>query len=381
MLLNFRRTSPTNRIKNYVLSLRTLCDSGSTFVRQLFTYGVSVFHIRCSITINSILFGSTPMKILSSADIHINLHKKKDKVPYKWQKDRFMLLFDKLLELEKDCDVHIISGDVFDKSPQTDEIAIFLSYINRVTIPTYIIDGNHEATSKGKTFLSFFAEQHTVSNKNVTFITENTNMEIMGQMFQFFPYTAVSKNNFPEPIQDSILVTHIRGDVPPHIKAEVDLEKLRPWKLILLGDLHYRHKHEPYDMYYPGSPLNTNFDREDNKCYGVDIFSFDDINSFSVDFVDLKLPKLLRHTIGPGEEMIEDGYNHIMYEVKGSIDELAKVGQHKLLDKRIVEKSTADSTLDLKDKSIPEELKIYLKYAKVTDIDKVMSVFGGLIIE
>ena len=88
------------------------------------------------------------MKILHSADWHILLHKKK--VPYKWQTNRFKTFFRKLIALEQQCDVHIISGDVLDKKPEPDEVCLFLSYINSVTIPTYIIPGNHEATKKGE---------------------------------------------------------------------------------------------------------------------------------------------------------------------------------------------------------------------------------------
>lgn len=316
------------------------------------------------------------MKILSSADIHINLHKKK--VPYEWQKNRFKLLFDKLLELENNCDVHIISGDVFDKNPQPDEVTLFLSYINRVTIPTYIIDGNHEATSKGKTFLSYFAEDYAVNNKNVSIITDNTNLEILGQMFQFFPYTAVGKKQFPEYIKDSVLVTHVRGDVPPHISAELDLEKLKPWKLILLGDLHWNHKHEPYAMYYPGSPLNTSFDRDDKKRYGVDIIHFENIDNYSVKFIDLKLPKLIRRTINTTEEMVADSYNHIVYEVRGSIDQIAKIEKSELLDKKIVERDTSESTLDLKDKTIYQELELYLDYIAVSNKQAVLQQYKQL---
>jgi len=53
------------------------------------------------------------MKILHVADIHINLHKKK--IPYEWQLNRFNALFQKLLELEQDCDVVVLAGDIFDK--------------------------------------------------------------------------------------------------------------------------------------------------------------------------------------------------------------------------------------------------------------------------
>ena len=110
-------------------------------------------------------------KILCSADWHINLHKKK--VPYDWQTARFREMFRKLLGLESRVDVHVIAGDIFDKKPEPDEISLFLSYINSVTIPTYIIPGNHEATRKGESFFEHLTEKNAIKNENVLVFTRN----------------------------------------------------------------------------------------------------------------------------------------------------------------------------------------------------------------
>ena len=56
------------------------------------------------------------MKILLSADWHIALHKKK--IPNQWQANRFRLFYEKLELFEKECDIHIIAGDIFDKKPE-----------------------------------------------------------------------------------------------------------------------------------------------------------------------------------------------------------------------------------------------------------------------
>jgi len=210
------------------------------------------------------------MKILHSADWHILLHKKK--VPYKWQVNRFKTFFNKLIELEKQCEVHIIAGDIFDKKPEPDEVCLFLSYINSVTIPTYIIPGNHEATRKGETFLEHFTQENAIKNSNVHLITKNKRVQEGSAYFQFFPYGEMQIDNLPViQHEKDILVTHIRGEVPPHITSEYDFEKLRPWKLILLGDLHFAHKYLDYPAYYPGSPLNVTFDRDEKRQYGVNI--------------------------------------------------------------------------------------------------------------
>lgn len=317
------------------------------------------------------------LKILSSADWHVNLHKKK--IPYEWAKNRFLALFQQLRTLEAECDIHVIAGDLFDKKPETDDVALILSYLNSVSIPTIVIPGNHESTRKGDSFWSHFKLENTVKNNLVHILTDNSRIEIAGQGFQAFPYGSVETDCLPDAVEGDILITHIRGEVPPHISAEYDFEKLRPWKLILLGDLHERHRYKDFPAYYPGSPLNTSFDRNDKRSYGVDIINLRSIDDYDVRFVDLRLPKLLRRTINVGQDMTADDYHHVVYEVQGSIDELSKVQKSELLDKKLTVQQDVDSTLDLKNKKIHEELEIYLKHLKVSDVDNVVKTFKDVI--
>ena len=123
------------------------------------------------------------MKILHSADWHINLHKKK--VPVEWSANRFRLFFNELHRLEKNHDVHFLSGDIFDRKPEPDEICLFLRFANAATIPTFIIPGNHEATKRGETFLEHFHEDYAITNPNVVLITKNQKKEVSSQYFQF----------------------------------------------------------------------------------------------------------------------------------------------------------------------------------------------------
>ena len=315
-------------------------------------------------------------KILCSADWHIILHKKK--VPYDWQVSRFKEMFRKLIALEQRCDVHIIAGDIFDKKPEPDEICLFLSYINSVTIPTYIIPGNHEATKKGESFFEYFTQENAIKNENVHVFTRNGNARVGDANFCFFPYGEMQKNNVPPYVRGEILVTHIRGEVKPHITPEFDFERLKSWKLILLGDLHFNHRYGDTNAYYPGSPLNTTFDRDESRQYGVDIYDFIDDSNYSREFYDLDLPKLIRRKISVEEELKPDIKNHVVYEVAGSLDQLAKIENSELLDKKMVEKPREDSTLDLKNKTLHEELEIYLNYIKVSDVDSVINEFKSL---
>lgn len=315
-------------------------------------------------------------KILCSADWHIILHKKK--VPYAWQVNRFREMFRKLIALEQSCDVHIIAGDIFDKKPEPDEICLFLSYINSVTIPTYIIPGNHEATRKGESFFEYFTQENAIKNENVTVFTRNGRASVGKANFCFFPYGEMQNDNLPTYVKGDILVTHIRGEVPPHISPEYDFSRLSPWRLCLLGDLHFNHRYGDTNCNYPGSPLNTTFDRDDTREYGVDIYDFNSDRTYVKRFHNLNLPKLVRRTILAGEPMPTDAKNHVIYEVKGSLDELAKIENTELLDKKMVEKPADDSTLDLKGKTIYEELEIYLGHIKVTDIETVMNEYRSI---
>ena len=313
------------------------------------------------------------IKILHSADWHINLHKKK--VPYEWQANRFRLFFEEIHKLEKNCDVHILTGDVFDRKPEPDEVCLFLRFANSVTIPTYIIPGNHEATRKGKTFLEHFHELHAITNPNVVLITENRSESIRGQDFCFFPYGEMQTDNLPEYKENEILVAHIRGEVPPHITAEYDFEKLRPWPLILLGDIHFNHRYLDYPAYYCGSPLNVTFDRDETKKYGVNVIDYVDHQNYSVDFKVLNLPKLVRRTVEVNDNLEEGGYDHVIYEVTGNLDELSKVKDSKLLDKKIAYKPNEDSKLNLKDKTIVEELTLYLEHIKTGNPKAIIDEF------
>lgn len=316
------------------------------------------------------------LKILSSADWHILLRKKK--VPYEWQEKRFKLMFQKLHELEASCDVHIIAGDIFDKKPEPDEICLFLSYINAVTIPTYVIPGNHEATKKGESFFEHFTQDNAITNKNVHIFTKNGRASVQGQGFQFFPYGEMQLDKVPEYVEGDILVTHIRGEVPPHVTAEFDFERIRQWPITLLGDLHFRHKYQDFNVYYPGSPLNTHFDRDSKRQYGVDIFTVIDPWNYTIDFVDLKLPKLIRKTVSKQSDIIPHEYDHVIYEIVGSIDEVSKIENSELIDKKIATAPSESSKLDLRNKSLVEELQEYLSYIKIEDQEPILNEFKDL---
>ena len=243
-------------------------------------------------------------KLLFCADEHVLLRRKK--VPAEFELNRYKLLFSKLLELSNDHDIVIHGGDMFDMQPTISEVALVVDYLNKQEKPTYIIDGNHEATKKGESFLSELSV--LVSNPLVHIITDICTISVEGTNIGFLPYKCLKTFTGKELTAD-ILVTHVRGEIPPHVKAEVDLSVFRDFDLVLAGDLH-SHDNSQLNIVYPGSPLTTSFYRNKPKKGVLSV----DLNTRKYTFVELKLPTLLRVTSdAAGEKFVEGDF--IDYEI------------------------------------------------------------------
>ena len=92
------------------------------------------------------------MKILFTADWHLKVGQKN--VPEAWACERYSMFFNEVHKLEKDVDLHVIGGDLFDRVPSMIELELYFEFISGVGVRTLIYDGNHEATKKHQTFLT-----------------------------------------------------------------------------------------------------------------------------------------------------------------------------------------------------------------------------------
>ena len=102
------------------------------------------------------------------------------------------------------------------------------------------------------------------------------------------------------------------------------------------------------------------------------------IRDFTWEWKEFDLPQLLRKTISSDDEMIATDYHHTIYEIEGDVADLATVKNSELLDKKVVKRSS-ESTLNLKDMTIDEELVEYLSaILNLTDdkIKNIMAVFN-----
>lgn len=304
--------------------------------------------------------------ILFTADWHIKLGQKN--VPVSWACARYKLFFDQVKTLESRCDLHIIGGDLFDRVPSMDELTLYFDFVEGVTIPTIIYDGNHEATRKNKTFFSNLKRATQNVNPLVKIIDEVYVDSKYG--FGILPYCDLHRKNSIEEVDSEVLFTHVRGEIPPHVSPEVDLDRFEKFKVVFAGDLH-SHENSQRNIVYPGSPMTTSFHRSQVRTGALLI---DD--NWDWAWEEFHLPQLIRKTVTSADEMISTEFDHTIYEIEGDVQDLAKIKNTELLDKKVV-KRDVEATLNLApDMSIADELAIYLKSILSLDDKKVSSILG-----
>ena len=294
------------------------------------------------------------MRILFTADIHIKLGQKG--VPTEWAKNRFNLLWKVLKEKQRESDLFIVGGDVFDKLPNMEELETYFDLVSSCVVETIIIPGNHEATKKNATFLSNLKQVTARLNPLVRIID---NFETYKDI-DFIPYNKLKEwEKNPELFKTTgrILVSHFRGEIPPHVKPEIDLKLFQDWSVVLAGDLH-SHENSQLNIIYPGSPITTSFHRNFVDT-GVVVL---DSETLDYTFQKLELPQLLRKTISAGDPMPATEYHHTVYEVTGDMSELANMEDNDLLDKKLVKRNTDSALILDSEMSIGEEVKEYLTY-------------------
>jgi len=306
--------------------------------------------------------------ILFTADWHIKLGQKN--VPVSWAINRYNSFFEQIHSLEKMCNMHIIGGDLFDRSPSLEELELYFSFIKNVKVPTVIYDGNHEATKKNKTFFTQLKEVSREVNPlvqvvDISYIDNDTGFSIL-------PYAELHKkdiiDHFPKHYP---LFTHVRGEIPPHVKPELDLDLLEDFPVVFAGDLH-AHSNTQRNIVYPGSPMTTSFHRS-RVSTGYLLINEED---WSWIWEPFDLPQLIRKTVQNEEEMVPTDYDHTIYEIEGDIQDLAEVKNSELLDKKVVRRSTEATLLLEKEMTVQEELSEYLQFVLEIEEAKIPEIIG-----
>ena len=270
--------------------------------------------------------------ILYTADWHIKLGQKN--VPVKWATNRYQMFFEQVYEVEKQCSMHIIGGDIFDRLPSMEELELYFSFIRKVQIPTIIYDGNHEATKKNKTFFTQLKQVSRDINPLINIVDISYIDEDLG--YGILPYADLHKKGSIDHFDTRMpLFTHIRGEIPPHVKPEIDLDLLADFPVVFAGDLH-AHSNTQRNIVYPGSPMTTSFHRARVKTGYLLINERD----WSWMWEEFKLPQLIRQTVSDPNDMVATDYDHTIYEIEGDIHDLAAIKNSDLLDKKVVKRKT-----------------------------------------
>ncbi len=321
------------------------------------------------------------MKLFFIADVHLKVGAKD--VPNEWSINRFHKLNEEIQKAihEHKPDVAVIGGDVFDKLPNMDEIDLYYKLVSIFTIPTYIIPGNHEATTKTKSFLSKLSYSTSAINNNVIILDQSCSTKGI----DFLPYNDLKdfdKGMVSDEWEYKLLVTHVRAEIQPHVTPEIDLSKFDKWKTVLAGDLH-SYENSQRNILYPGSPVTTSFHRH-NTATGYIIF---DTETHEHTWHAFDVPQLIKKTIKAGEPMEPTPYHHTMYEVEGDMTELCSLADSELISKKVVKREVDTALILEADMTPEEELKEYLLYimqlddAKVTRLLSVFSDHAHLITE
>ena len=306
--------------------------------------------------------------ILFTADWHLKLGQKN--VPREWALNRYKMFFEQVHSLEKQCNMHIIGGDLFDRLPNMEELELYFSFIREVTVPTLIYDGNHEATKKNKTFFTQLKQVSRDINPLVQIVDISYHDSDFG--FGVLPYADLHrKGSIEKFIQREPLFTHVRGEIPPHVKPEVDLDRFEDFPIVFAGDLH-AHSNSQRNIVYPGSPMTTSFHRSEVKT-GYILINPED---WSWMWDAFELPQLIRKTVADPSEMLPTDYHHTIYELEGDMQELANVKNSELLDKKVVKRNTEATLIMDKEMSIQEELVEYLTYILEISENKISDIVG-----
>lgn len=292
------------------------------------------------------------MKILFTADVHIKLGQKN--VPVEWAKNRFNMLWSQLRELQQECELFIVGGDIFDKLPNMEELETYFDFVSSCVVETIIYPGNHEAIKKDTTFLS-----------NLKVVTSRLNplVRIIDDFYtykgvDFVPYNKLKELEKTEyRFDEKVLCTHVRGEIPPHVKPEVDLGIFDKWEVVLAGDLH-SYDNCQRNILYPGSPVTTSFHRSIVDT-GVILF---DTDTMAHEWKKLELPQLIRKTVGVHDPKPPTPYHHTIYEIEGDMQELAELENSELIDKKVIKRATESALILDPNMTLSQEVSEYLTF-------------------
>jgi hypothetical protein len=294
------------------------------------------------------------MKILFTADVHIKLGQKN--VPVEWSRNRFRLFCEQFSEMQQQADLVIVGGDVFDRLPTMDEVELYFDFVESFHKPTLIYPGNHEMLKKDSTFLTNLKKSTHRLNPLVSLIDDY--YENVGFDLDIIPYNKLKDfEKHGREFGGRILCTHVRGEIPPHVKPEVDLDIFNRWQVVLAGDLH-SYENSQRNILYPGSPYTTSFHRSRVDTGAILL----DANSLEHTWLKFNLPQLIKRTIAAGETPVPTDFDHTIYEVQGDMQELGELADSELIASKVLKRDTDSALMLDAEMTLDQEVREYVTY-------------------
>jgi hypothetical protein len=307
------------------------------------------------------------MKILFTADVHIKLGQKN--VPVEWSRNRFRLFCEQFSEMQHQADLVIVGGDVFDRLPTMDEVELYFDFVESFHKPTLIYPGNHEMLKKDTTFLTHLKKSTHRLNPLVSVVDDY--YENCGFGVDIIPYNKLK--DFEKhgcSLNNRILCTHVRGDIPPHVKPELDLTLFDRWNVVLAGDLH-SYENSQRNILYPGSPYTTSFHRSRVDTGAILL----DADSLEHTWLKFNLPQLIKRTIAADETPVATDFDHTVYEVQGDMQELGELADSELIATKVLKRDTDSALMLDAEMTLNQEVREYVTYIlelPEATVDKVL---------
>lgn len=285
-------------------------------------------------------------------------------------------MVDELIQVP-DVDLIVIGGDLLDTAkPSTKEVELMFSLLAKLNKKTIIYSGNHEMTNDkvlGKySCLHNFQDEISRGNPLVEVVHSYRSPQ-----FDIVGYEQISNKKLEQPQLSRLCLTHVRGEIQPHVKWEIDPKFFDAYDLVLTGDLH-SHENTQGKFIYPGSPLVTSFHRTRATGNG---YLVADTDTLKWEWFSLAhLPQLMRKTVTSLEEMVETKHDWTIYEVETNVLGSKDIKKTQLLDKKIVSGFAKDAILDLQGTPMSKEMQMFLTdIAKLPeqDVDRLVTQFNN----
>jgi DNA repair exonuclease SbcCD nuclease subunit len=296
------------------------------------------------------------MEIIIVSDIHLNL-RNKNTYEYNFEVNRFLKLFEYVNNLKPD--MVILAGDILDNArPTLEEQYILKQGLDFLDCEVYIIDGNHERISDSiytYDLLTFSGDDNIMYMSNSSIMLNKYSTQLHFKGHKEITNTNIAHINTNRRIKNHILFTHARCTIPPHIKEEINFNKLRKkYSLVLVGDIH-----QPLDLYdnvkYIDSPYSIHYSK--NRNYHIGKLTIDS-SGYKFERIVTNLPNKVKVNIEDITlKQLEDDGNLYKVVVTGESSTLSKYKDYKnikfekIIDAHYEEFNiTAVDTIDVKGK-------------------------------